>query len=259
METAETIDSKVKFIMQTDWLFQEPIDFEHKKYVLLAYFKKIEEQLKQNKLYPTFIELSLHLASLQTLTKENIVLSTEKNFSTYDDEVLLKELTAKTMPTFTGQELNEINKIIKHSSDKFFEYFNILKSYWTMIYDSIDVKIKRNLKNLNRPNGYMVYTDKDLKKIFVWEYIINQEAPSVDECNLKLRLIHKGNIKETSLNKIIEEHSSFEPKQRKNIPVFDFKTTISYPLDETLLPLFKRKMLSFIFQSTKIKPIKKIN
>ena len=259
MEAVETIDNKVKFIMETDWLFHEPIDFEHKKYVLLAYFKKVDEQLRQNKLYPTFIELSLHLASLQTLVKEHVLLSTDKKFSSCDDEVLLKELTATSMPNLTDEDFKEINKIIKHSSDKFLEYFNIVKSYWTIIYDAIYVKIKRNAKSLNKPNGYMVYTDSSDNQIYVWEYNINHSSPSIDEYNIKLLLIHQGNKKEMSLNQIIDSHSTFTEKERKSVPVFDFKSTVSYPIEETLLPLFKRKMLSWVFQSTKIQPVKKIN
>jgi len=259
MDTVETIDNKVKFIMETDWLFQEPIDFEHKKYVLLAYFKKIDEKLNQNKLYPTFIELSLHLASLQTLIKEHVVLSTNKNFTSYDDEVLLKELTAKSIPNLSDKDMNEVNKIIKHSSDKFLEYFNIVKSYWTIIYDSIELNVKRNRKSISKPKGYMVYTETETNKIFVWEYVLNPLSPSIDEYSIKLNLIYDGNKKVLSLNKILESNSNFTEREKKTAPVFDFKSSVIYPIEETLLPLFKRKMLAYVFQSTKIQPIKKLN
>jgi hypothetical protein len=259
MDTIETIESKVKFIMETDWLFQEPIDFEHKKYVLLAYFKKIDEKLSQNKLYPTFIELSLHLASLQTLIKEQVVLSTNKNFTSFDDEVLLKELTAKSIPNLQRDDMDEVNKIIKHSSDKFLEYFNIVKSYWTVIYDSIELNIKRNRKSISKPKGYMVYTEIETNDIYVWEYILNALSPSIDEYNMKLELIYEGNKKDLSLNKILESNSKFTEREKKVLPVFDFKSSVDYPIEETLLPLFKRKMLAYIFQSIKVQPIKKLN
>ena len=38
-------------MMQTDWMFQNPVDFEHKKYVLLSYCKKLDEYLNENKIY----------------------------------------------------------------------------------------------------------------------------------------------------------------------------------------------------------------
>jgi hypothetical protein len=31
--------------MKTDWLFQEPIDLEHKQYVLLDYLQKLDKNL----------------------------------------------------------------------------------------------------------------------------------------------------------------------------------------------------------------------
>ena len=57
---------KIKFLMDTDWMFEKPIDREHKEYKLLSYFQKMGEKLDNLELYPGFIELSLHLMNLQT-------------------------------------------------------------------------------------------------------------------------------------------------------------------------------------------------
>lgn len=259
MEITENIENKVKFIMETDWLFQDPIDFEHKRYLLLAYFKKIDELLLQNKIYPTFIELSLHLASLQTLIKEKVILSTNKTFLSCDDEVLLKELTAKSIPELNGVEKEEVDKIIKHSTNQFLDYFSVVKSYWATIYESIDMTIKRNRKYLTKPKGYIVYTHTNHTHIHVWEYEINELAPNIDEYNIKINLIYEGNKKELTLNKVIETYSSFTEKEVKTAPVFDFKSTKEYPIDETLLPLFKRRLMAHIYQSKKVTPVKKLN
>jgi len=53
--------------MKTDWLFQDPIDLEHKQLVLLGYLQKLEKNLNSFKLYPQFQEISLHLASINLL------------------------------------------------------------------------------------------------------------------------------------------------------------------------------------------------
>lgn len=259
MEITENIESKVKFMMETDWVFQEPIDFEHKKYVLLAYFKKVDDLLLQNKIYPTFIELSLHLASLQTLVKEKVILSTNKTFLSCDDEVLLKELTAKSIPELNTDEKIELQKIVHHSATQFLDYFSVVKSYWATIYESIDMTIKRNRKYLTKPKGYIVYTHTNHNHIHVWEYQINELAPNIDEYNIKINLIYEGNKKELSLNKVIEQYSSFTERESKIAPVFDFKSTKEYPIDETLLPLFKRRLLAHIYQSKKAVPVKKLN
>ena len=57
---------------------------------------------------------------------------------------------------------------------------------------------------------------------------------------------------------IINNFSKFSDRQKKYSPVFELKCTDEYPINETLLPLFKRKILSYIFQTIKIGDIKNI-
>jgi hypothetical protein len=243
--------------MSTDWLVNNPIDFEHKKYTLLAYFKKIDSLLEENKLYPTFIELSLHLASLQTLSKENVILYTDKLFKSYDDEVLLKEIKAKELPILSNEEFDEVNKIIKYSTTKFYDYFNIFKSYWSIVYDSVTIIPKKNKKNLNSDRGYFFYIDKKTNKQYVWEYLIKKYTPELNEFYTDINLIFEGDKNSKSLTEIIETDSHMESFIKKqSLPIFNLKATDDYPLFETLLPLFKRKLLSYVLQSYKINAIK---
>ena len=63
--------NKVKFVMDTDWLFEGIIDSEQKQYILLNYFQKLNKNLEEMKVYPMFTELSLHLGNIQTLMNQN--------------------------------------------------------------------------------------------------------------------------------------------------------------------------------------------
>lgn len=247
----------VKFLLNTDWVINEPIDFEHKKYVLFGFLKKIDNLLSQNKLYPTFIELSLHLASLQTLFKEDVLLYTDKTFKSFDDEILLRELKAKEIPVFSIEEKNELHKIIQFSTNKVLDYFNIYKSYWSLIYDSISISVKRNKKNLDLNCGFLLYQDKKTNEIYVWEYKIKKFVPDIEEYYNDLNLIYKGDKKEFKLNDILEKNSTFT-SNIKSLPVFNVKTDSEYPLFETLLPVFKRKMISYILQTVKLSLLKNI-
>lgn len=243
--------------MDTDWLTKEPIDFEHKKYVLLGYFKKVDQLLDQNKLYPTFIELSLHLASLQTLIKEGLVLYTEKKFLTCDDEVLVRDLLVKPIPQFSNEEKNEFDRIIKFSSTKFFEYFSIVKSYWSVIYETISINVKKNKKNIKNDIGFLTYNDKKNSKIYVWEYQIKKILPNIEEYDTEVKLIYEGEKKGLTFNQVIENFSTISDTDKSTSPVFEVKASSEYPLDETLLPLFKRKLMSYILQSVRLDSVKK--
>ena len=245
----------VKLNLDHDWIFQEPIDFEHKKYILLAYLKKMDDFLSQNKIYPAFIEVSLQLASLQTLIKENIILSTNKKFISFDDEVLLKELIAQPAPKLNEQDKDEVDKIIKFSAKKFYEYFSLFKAYWQMVYESISFSIKRNKKLFDNKCGFVIYGEKTENQIHVWEYTLSDIEPIGDEQNIKVDLIYNGNKKDLTLNQIIENFSTISDSHRKKAPVYEFKTDKEYPINETLLPLFKRKLVGHIYQSKKFKNI----
>ena len=75
---------KIEFLMNTDWMFEKPIDQEHKEYKLLSYFQKMGEKLDRLELYPSFIELSLHFANVQTLYRNRKLLYTTKKFSSVE-------------------------------------------------------------------------------------------------------------------------------------------------------------------------------
>ena len=68
----------IKFKLDPEWLFNDPVDFEYNKYTILGYLKKCEKSFDAFKIYPDFVELSLHLANLQSLIKENTLLLTNK-------------------------------------------------------------------------------------------------------------------------------------------------------------------------------------
>ena len=134
--------------MNTDWMFEKPIDKEHKEYKLLSYFQKMGEKLDNLELYPSFIELSLHLANVQTLIKDRKIVYTNKRFLSVDDELLVKDLKIKDIPEMDDSEGEEFIKILTYTAPKMLEYFNIAKSVWTIVFDSVDIKPKRNKKKI---------------------------------------------------------------------------------------------------------------
>ena len=45
---------KSLFKMSTNWLFDEPIDFEHKQYVLLDFLKYCDKKIEKFEVYPLY-------------------------------------------------------------------------------------------------------------------------------------------------------------------------------------------------------------
>jgi len=239
-------NKKIEFIMDTDWLFEQPIDREHKEYKLLSYFQKMGEKLDNMELYPGFIELSLHLANIQTLIKQKKLIYTNKKFDSIDDELLVKDLKIKDLPEMTQEESQEFAKILTFAAPRLLEYFNIAKSVWVIAYDNIEIKMKKNKNNLESKKGYFYYTEKKTGVLYVWEYNIKQAAKTSPEEKTLVNLIYSEPKGKLTIPKIINTFSEWkEESDIGKLPIFEMVCNDLFPINETLLPLFKRKLIMY--------------
>jgi hypothetical protein len=240
---------KTTFKLSPEWMLKEPIDFEYNKYTLLDYLQKCEKGFNNLEIYPDFVELSLHLANIQSLVKENTLLLTNKKFESCDDEILVKELVAKKPRELSKIEELELDKTIQYSGNKLFDAFNTAKSIWNMAYDNLDISIKKNKKNLSGGLGYVFFYKKEDNKVLVWEYQIKK--PKTDKHNNKtyIKLIYEGAPSELTLHHIIETFSSWNDVEGyKEFPIFEAKCSQPFPMEETLIPIMKRKIMAYVFQ-----------
>ena len=165
-------NKKVKFIMDTDWLFEGILDAEQKQYVLLDYFQKMNKHLERMEVYPMFIELSLHLGNVQTLINKNKILYTDRQLTSNDDELIFSDLKVKDIPVLDDEEIVEYYKILHTIQPQLHDYFNYAKSIWSIVYDSIDVIIKKNKTNLDSKSGFFYY--KTETYLYIWKYTIKK-------------------------------------------------------------------------------------
>ena len=239
---------KISFKLNPEWMFKEPIDFEYNKYTLLDYLKKCGTNFDSFRIYPDFVELSLHIANTQSLIRENILLLTDKKFDSCDDEILLKELYPKKPREISDEEKPELEKTLRYSNTKLFDAFNIAKSIWTVAYDNVILSLKKNKDNAVVGSGFVVLFNKFEDKIIVWEYTMKK--PKKGELNYKpvLKKIYEGVENEETLTSIIETKSTWkEIDFLKRLPVFEVKLTQELPLEETIIPIVKRKLLTYVF------------
>ena len=248
---------KISFKLDPEWLLKKPLDFEFNKYTLLDYLQKCEQRFDNLEIYPDFVELSLHLANIQSLVKENTLLLTNKKFESCDDEILLKELYPKKPRELSQNEEEELEKTIKFSGNKLFDAFNIAKSIWNIAYDNVHMALKKNKHNLNSGQGFIYYFRKQDENLFVWEFQIKKVKG--DEINNKtyLNLIYEGSSKDLNLSTILDTFSTWnQTDSYHDLPIFEMKTTQNFPMEPTLLPIMKRKIMAYVFQIVNIEKLK---
>lgn len=238
-----------KFILDTDWIFDGYIDVEHRQYILLDYFKKIGKHFDELKIYPMFIELSLHLGNIHTLLRENKILYIDKKITSPDYEVVPSDLKVKDIPILTEEEIEGYNTILKISNDLILDHFNFAKSLWSVVFDSIDIKPVLNTKNLSSKTGFF-YFKRD-GKIYLWRYNTRRVNGTKDQTRTNLELIYENIDNGLTVKEIIHNFVDvLRKKDETKFPVFEmFCDVKEYPLEETLVPFFKRKLLSYINQT----------
>jgi hypothetical protein len=250
---------KILFKLNPEWMLKEPLDFEYNKYTLLDYLQKCEKNFDNLKIYPDFVELSLHIANMQSLLRENTLLLTDKKFESCDDEILLKELYPKKPRELKQEEKIELDRTIKYSNSKLIDAFNIAKSIWTIAYDNVSVSLKKNKDSVIVGSGFLVLYEKDENKIIVWEYQLKKPKGDYTEYKTHLKKIHEGLHHQETLNLVIETKSSWKKVDfLKKLPVFEVKITQKLPLEETIIPIMKRKLISLLYQSTTAEKIKTV-
>jgi hypothetical protein len=237
------------FRLTTDWLLTEPIDYEHKYYMLMDFLKFCDDKIEKFELYPLFSEMSLHLANLQVMSSEFKYIVVNKKFEVIDDEILINELKFTPIPSLNDDELEELNKILKYAGPKFFEYFNVIKALWTLTYDSVSIKHTNENKKQDLERGYFFTLNGNNKKI--WKYTTGGIDTVKHDSKFAVQLIFDGESKKiirTILNELTQDIS---------LPIFELMSSNDLPFENTLLPIFKRKVLSYIIQKKTIVNLKK--
>jgi len=241
---------KKHFKLNPDWIVLEPIDYEHKYYILMDFIKYCDEKIDKFELYPLFSEISLNLANLQSISSEFKYITLDKKFKSVDDEILINELKFLPIPNMDDEKVEEFNKILKKAGLKIYEYFNIVKALWTITYDSVAINLlnRENIKDFTR--GYF-YTEIEGEK-YVWAFTTNNPNRMKTDSKIGTELLFKENTK-SSFNKILKTIQI-----DNELPLFEIKVSSNLPLENTLFPIFKRKVVSYIMQSNTIVSLKNI-
>lgn len=249
---------KITFKLNPEWILTEPVDFEFNKYTLLDYLQKCERGFNNLEIYPDFVELSLHYANIQSLSKEKTLLLTDKKFQSCDDEILVKELIVKKPRELSDEEEIELNKTLEFSAPRLFDSFNLAKSIWNMAYDSLEISLKKNKEMINLGKGFVFFYRKVEDLIYVWEFEIKKNK-SDKSSKTFIKEIYKGPPSDLTLSFIIENHSTWKSIEGgKNLhyyPIFEARCSHNFPLEQTLLPILKRKITAYIFQIVNMEKI----
>src|SRR5262245_16009352 len=83
-----TLSKSIMDRLKKDWITDDLIDFEYKKYVLLAYLQQVERSFALVKLYPPLADLIAHYQTAKALkeNKQQLLASFPQRIAGFDPE-----------------------------------------------------------------------------------------------------------------------------------------------------------------------------
>jgi hypothetical protein len=228
--------------LNQDWIIEGLLDFEYKKYILLAYLQYVESHFSEAKLYPPFADLLSHYRNLVSLKNEKSLIDQAfpKLVNGIDQGKL--DLTYERLIQ-DDKALAVVSEIVEFALPQFLTAIDKGRNIYDLVEEQLGIETI-GLLPLYRHEGYMMLFDEKENDVHIYRY--------------RLSLIEQGIERYRSLHTVFvdKEHRSIvntfeQMKQRlvsnfKELPnpaTYLINSKMRFPIQETLLPVAKRLLI----------------
>lgn len=213
----------MQHLLNDFWLTAAPIDFEYKRYIMLAYEQRMLTEYKKKKVYPSLTDIVDRLAYVNDFLK-NMVAFERSSMEIQKVDWLKQEIHYKTK--INDDTFDEIKRIAIMARDILADLYIQFKNLYDEIDGSIVISGSR-FSIFDKYEGYLqIKYDMGLKeKIMKYDiYKVLEPEPT----------FHLRTGKPT----MAEYYSD---RFQKNI--FEIRMNEDYPAKESAIPVFRRKFL----------------
>lgn len=227
------------------WFAEGRIDFELKKYTLLAYLQEVNKYFNENKLYPQLADIIFHYNNVVAFRENKKYL--QEHFPKKLSGLQMEKLQVLYEQLIQDDELmEELENIIHYSAGKI---KNTIRS-GTEIYEFVEDKLNISpvgIIPLDTQEGYFFLSSGDAKQTHVYHYRLSIFEKH-DEKYRSIRTLFLDE-RQRSISHTYEHIKSDLIRHWKDLPnpaVYCIETDLKFPVDETLLPVAKRCLVKFI-------------
>lgn len=227
------------------WFAEGYIDFELKKYTLLAYLQEINRHFDENKLYPQLADLIFHYNNIVAFRENKKYL--QEQFPKKFTGLQIAKLQLLYEQLIEDDELmQELEDIIHFSADVM---KNTITS-GTEIYEFVEGQLTITpvgLVPLDVQEGYFFLSAGNTKNTWVYQYRLSffekkeEKYRSIKTVYLDRLQRSFSNTYENIKYSLIKTHNDLP-----NPAVYSIETELTFPVEETLLPIAKRSLVKFI-------------
>lgn len=227
------------------WFAEGFIDFELKKYTLLAYLQQVSACFNENKLYPQLSDLIFHHNNLAAFRENKRYL--QEQFPKKMTGIQLERLQLLYEQMIEDNDMmQQLEEIIQYATQQMKHTI----SSGTELYDFVEDKISITpvgIVPLDIQEGYFFLSAGNTSDTRVYQYRMSIFEKH-DEKYRAMRTVFVQNETRTlsstyeSIKQLLIRHHS----KNAHPAVYSIETEYSFPIEETLLPVAKRCLVKYI-------------
>jgi hypothetical protein len=227
------------------WFTEGYIDFELKKYTLLAYLQHVNSFFNENKLYPPLAEIIFHYNNILAFRENRKFL--QEHFPKHLTEINMKKLQMEYERIIEDDEMmKELEEIVQYSAEK----IKTTIQNGTEIYEFVEARLTIEpvgLLPLDTNEGYLLIGDGRFNTTMAYQYHLT----IYEKHDEKFRGIRTDYIQQwkRSVSNTAENIKAELIRNRRELPnpaVYSIETALAFPMEETLLPVAKRSFVKYI-------------
>jgi len=227
------------------WFAEGYVDFELKKYTLLAYLQEVNAYFHQGKLYPQLADVIFHYNNLLHFKANKEYL--KQQFPKRLTQIELQRLELLYEAIVEDDEMmQELVAIIQYAMDQ----IKATIKDGSEIYEFVETRLEISpvgIVPLDTREGYFMLRDGAYSDTRVYQYrlsIFEKHEEKYRSIRTEFVASWQRNLVNTceSIKGELIRNRSFMP----NPAVYNIETGLSLPVEETLLPIAKRMLVKYI-------------
>ncbi len=228
-----------------NWFIEGSLDFEYKKYILLDYLQEINRYFDKSKLYPNLTDLIFHYNNLLYFKKNKSTLQ-----QAFPQRLTLADIEAVKLTyqkiVDDDSSMKEIESIITYALQTMDPAIQTGKE----IYDFVESRLNIDpvgIIPLMPYHGYFSLRNGKEKTHGIYEYqitIFENKDDKYRGININFLDTYEESITKTP--EAMKLDLILRNKYMPNPAVYYVQSDITFPLEQTLLPVAKRSLVKYI-------------
>jgi len=231
-----------------NWFIEGSLDFEHKKYILLDYLQEINRHFDKSKLYPNLTDLIFHYNNLLDFKQNKTILQQAFPQRLTKADIEAVKLTYRKMVE-DDSTMQEIEQIITYALIKMDPAIQIGKE----IHDFVESRLNIDpigLVPLMPYQGYFSLRNGNDRTNWIYEYQLTIFENTKDQYRgINIQFVDTYQQSITNTPEAIKLNLISQRKHLPNPAVYYVQSDISFPLEQTLLPVAKRCLVKYIMKA----------